>query len=545
MCNYKAKYKDDEYKCPYPSLYKEFKTIFPETDFEISLPIDSNEYCIFHSQNIEWKDVNNFNKKFSELLQLLDLFKSTKNINNFSYQFIGFVFIGTDTQIERRNKKKETVKAFVLKDLHCSKIDFSNSVFINDTYFENIIFDGYVNFDNSVFKGICDFKKINFKQQSSFCNSVFENTFYCEQTEFVNASMFMNSIFNKYFTLEKSQFGHFVDFSNVRFNSLAKFNKIFFGSQVKFSKAIFSGLVNFYDIEFNSIADFFETEFVFSEDNSFVSSVDFQKINITENGLLHFRGENPQSEMFKGDAQFTFIENIKGKVRFENLNFNKIVPFSKLKLLELEKLGTVEIGKGCRKYYCQTEIFNIETSASNQDLILDIVKVFCNYFKIEQGFNLGLEITERTNTEIHYFYFTDEVISEVEFTNRIRHNETDLWDTLINLTEKAQNAISSDNIGLIDCFLDLNNWWKKIGVRIVKNQLNPVDLTKVVNSISLDKSSEDFIVKSFEKINDRFNLYIQGSLFIQNIDMRNVIELKDVNNTTIYQNVSNSDIKNI
>jgi len=532
----------EKHQCQYPELYKEFSAIFKNTSLDISLPIDNNGFCLFHSNDLEWKIANNFNQRFSTLLQLLDLYKKERNTDGFSYQFNGFIFVGGETLIKIFGKS-EIANAILIKDLQGKKIDFRNAVFINDVFIENLSFDN-ASFDYAVFKGTSNFTSIKFKS-SYFCNSVFENNFHCKFVDFFQEVLFSNALFNKKFTIERSNFSDISDFSDVQFNGLTKFIDIVFKSQVKFSNTFFRNIVIFNKIKIESIVDFIETEFEFSEDVSYISSVQFEEINITQSGLLFFKGKSPQYDMIKGDVQFSFIDGFEGKVKFENFNLNKIAPFWKLKLLELEKLEKVEIGKGCRKYYCQTEIFKIATSTSNQDLIIDIVKVFCNYFKIEQSYILGVEIIKRTASEIHYFYFTDEVISEIDFNNKIKRNEIDLWNTLVNLTEKAQKVISTENIGLIDCLLDLSNWWKKIGIRIVKNQLNPTDLTKIANSISLDKNSEEFIIKAFNEINERFNIAIRGNVFIQNIDMRNIIELKDVNNTTIYQDVNNTNIKSI
>jgi len=91
-------------------------------------------------------------------------------------------------------------------------------------------------------------------------------------------------------------------------------------------------------------------------------------------------------------------------------------------------LGKVEIASGCIKYRFQTEIKTISINRDNQALILELSQTFTNYFTTQNGLNLGFEIVERDNDTISFFYFTDENINEVEFLERLKRTEQNLWN---------------------------------------------------------------------------------------------------------------------
>jgi hypothetical protein len=112
--------------------------------------------------------------------------------------------------------------------------------------------------------------------------------------------------------------------------------------------------------------------------------------------------------MFNHDVQFSFNGDPSGTVRFENVNFSMITRASRDRLTLLAKSGRVEIGPGCIKYRLQTDVRTISVSQSNAPLILELCQTFTNYFTASNGLNLGLEVVERENTQVSFFYFTDE-----------------------------------------------------------------------------------------------------------------------------------------
>lgn len=524
MCNYKYEKKLNHLynkPCIYPDLYTLYSEQFGQTK---QLPIDDEGYCIFHSQNVQWKNENKFTEVFNELLSVVTEINKGKGKAARTYNFSGFHCCAEDSL-------PLSIDRFLLDN----PFDFSFSVFANGlsiTNSENLSLDiEYARFSDI-------FKVENTNLIDSYCsNAIFDNGVRFFNCQFEGNTFFENCTFksgnkSKYCEFEIKNYPNgksvnYISFQNSEFDLSTVFQNIIFNQEVNFINSTFSDEFIFDTIEVNGVINFKEGAFLLSNNtNPMYGSAHFAKLKINKDGRIVFKGKQPFEDMIKGELTMGFNSEPEGIISFENFNLNKIYSKSKSRLLELEKTQKVEIGKGCRKYHCQTEIFTIETSSSNQDLILDIVKVFCNYFKIEQGVNIGVEIVKRTESEIHYFYFTDEEITEAEFKNRIKRNETDLWDTLVNLTERAQKAVSTDNIGLIDCLLDLNNWWKKIGMRVIKNQLDARDLTKVAHSISLDKASEELIVKAFQEINNRFNAALENNsrLIIANpITMNNIV----------------------
>jgi uncharacterized protein YjgD (DUF1641 family) len=189
---------------------------------------------------------------------------------------------------------------------------------------------------------------------------------------------------------------------------------------------------------------------------------------------------------------------------------------NKIKILQLEKENPniVSIAPSCSKYSCRTEDFIIETSEANQNFILDLTNVFCNYFKLIEATNLGVEIVEQKKDLVRYYYFTDEKVELEDFYKKIQKNETKIWEALNNLSELVKTAIVSQNTEVLDCLIELDGWWKKLGIRIIQNKMNKVDVSNVLNSISIDKKTENEVKLFIEQISNRTNFSIQHNILI-------------------------------
>lgn len=531
MCSYKYEKKRNPLEnkpCIYPEIYERLHSHFKISK---SLPIDKKGYCIFHSRDIEWKYEQEFVSMFHELMKVL--LETNGSKARVTCNFSGFYFCDI-------NKHKIIIDNYAHSDL-----DFTYCEFINRFGIINSNLSG-VDFSHSLFHEAFNLDKVNFVNNVDFKYSIF-NGFEITNCEFKELSEFSNCTFQNVsksvdckFRLSDSRIEEMISFKNSTFDSSVYINKVFFKSETGFQHCKFNDEFYFHDCEINDAVNFHETEFLLSENaNPRYSSVDFRKLNIKKYGVLSFKGKYPMDDMVRAEMDITSELLIEGLIAFENFNLNKINPYDKIKLLELEKAGRVEIRKGCMKYYCQTDILTIEASNSNQKLILDIINVFCNYFEVQNHNNLGIEIVERTKALIKYFYFTDEKISKENFIERIQHNERSLWETFSNLTNHASLTLSQNDNEIKNCLIDLAGFFLKIGNQIEHKNLNEQELKNMLGSLSTSGVSILDVGKMWKEIMSRWQNF-------NNIAPRIVILQLDKNISDLFVHPSRIDeLKNI
>ena len=433
MCRYRYENKglNRNYK---PCIYPKFFSIYKEK-FAVDLLIDKEGYCIFHSKNNKWKIDNNFEGRLFELLKVVSEININLEKHKRDYFFSGFCFPNYDSfkfdkvqfigSVDLSNCTFNCRVEFLnmsISSLNIQHATFNEKLYINNVDFENSIFSS-----NATFHKGLSFINCDLQRNLLFINCTFNNkdeTSYCEiaikQCKSVHYLSFEGSIIKPTVSIRKSSFDYELNFNHCTIEN-----------EFLFEQSRINGTISF-----------IETEFTLKENiNPMMSGTHFENIEISEKGKIIFKGKHPQDEMIKNELSIHFKDKPKGLISFENFNLNKIYPKFKARLFELEKEGIVEIGKGCRKYFCQTEIFIIAASKATQTLVLDIVKVFCNYFELQENFNLGIEIVERNKALIRYYYFTDEEISYDKFLEKINHTEYNLWETFSNLSRYSINSI--------------------------------------------------------------------------------------------------------
>ena len=415
-----------------------------------------------------------------------------------------------------------------------SEININLEIHERDYFFSGFYFPNYESFkfDKVQFIGSLDLSYSTFNCRVEFLNMTIitlniQNTSFCEKlyftnVEFKNSTFSSNATFHNGLSLINCDLQRNLLFDNCTFNNINETSSCeigikqcksvhylsFEGSLIKprvfISKSSFDYELNFnqctIENEFlfeqsriNGTISFKEAEFSLKENvNPMMSGTHFENIELSEKGRIIFKGKYPQDDMIKNELSIHFKDEPKGLISFENFNLNKIYPKFKARLFELEKEGVVEIGKGCRKYYCQTEIFTITASKATQTLVLDIVKIFCNYFELQENSNLGIEIVERNKSLIRYFYFTDEEISYDKFLEKINHTEYNLWETFSNLSKYSINSI--EDIEKRNLLIDIAGLFLKLGNYTQNKITHEEDIPKILNSISakafthLDKS---------------------------------------------------------
>lgn len=350
MCKYEYKEKTAKLKdkavCIYPKVYQDLKNLNSGefSDIDLSLPLDEEGFCIFHSSNLEWKNENNFSKRFLDLLKVLNQQASKRKINKErrgTFDFSGFIFSGKD-----------------------NVINFSELQFLENPKFRNAIFNEKLLLSNTHFVNGCQFENANFYKNVEIRNTKFSDTaffdesifhadFDCVDSKFENFVIFTSSIFRNIFTIQKCTFDNFVMFDKLKFESKsawACFDYLTFNeyATVDFSHSKFDGLVRFKEIIFNANVNFNNCDFSLTENaNPLKCSVSFEKNKIGNNALIQFKGDETYYRMFKNDVSFTFKDEIVGKVYFVNvdlgsLDYRTVTDF---KLLEEKK--QLEIGNGC------------------------------------------------------------------------------------------------------------------------------------------------------------------------------------------------------
>ena len=112
----------------------------------------NDDYCIFHSKDIEGKK-NQFNEAFDKEFKLQDQGED-------DFNFIYFIFPNYFGYFKRNIIKKN--------------IDFNSATFKGGADFVGVIFEGSVDFRGVTFKGGADFSIATFKKWAHFEGATFK-----------------------------------------------------------------------------------------------------------------------------------------------------------------------------------------------------------------------------------------------------------------------------------------------------------------------------------------------------------------------------------
>lgn len=515
MCNYLYKNKGRNINgkpCVYPIFFLQNKKVLGE------IPIDDNGFCIFHSVDEIYKKENNFENYFHLLISSLPHINSNVDKFKWKYNFIGFVFT-----------EELTIDNIIFENT----IDFSNSIFNKKVMFNEIKISS-IDFQYSHFKDSIAFNSIVLTPNNNIyaSKSIFENGLKIMNCELNGNNYFEGCEFNNLNDSERCEIGiaknkgiQSISFESSIVQPRLSINETKIEQELIFDKCVFYNEFLFENNTINGLVSFRETDFLLKENlSSEYSSVTIGNNQINKTGKIIFNGKKPMDDMIKGELALYFKEIPLGNISFENFDLNKIYLDNKIKLLELERENPaiISIANSCSKYYCQTDLFTIETSNSNQNLILDLTNVFCDFFKIKESTKLGIVIVEQNQNLIKYYYFTDERITKNEFYDKIKRNETKLWHTLSNLADLVNAALVKNSIDEIDIIFRLDNWWKMLAYRIFSNQIQIADLTNITNSIALELKNENQIIGFFKQIHSQFQIIVNTN---QPLTINNMAEI--------------------
>ena len=474
MCKYKF-LEHPNAKCKFHELLN----IEPnDSKLHADLPFDNMGICLFHSKDNDFKNSHPYHSILEKLIQIV-----IKNDKALKFIEVDFGNLGLD-----------------LKDITFTHfLTFKHCKFPKGLSFEN------VSFNESILE-IYDCK-IDKKLEVINCEIDTINLFSSKVKEVVvigtnfggGSALFHNNTFFEDFKISNSYFDNALSFRGSQFLTDAEgyYGEI---KNFSFKDSTCQGAVEFTDVQFNGSvyleelklkfgAKFIDTHF------SYNRPLFIENIKIGKKGILQFRAFNEKARLFNSEVQIKINEvDIEGKIQFENVNFNNIAQHDKLILLELNKKGKVDIGKGCIKYRHQTEKIKIELDEHNHKLALELAQTFIGFFKISTNNNIGVEIVERTESYLQLFYFTDADISYKEFIDSLSDCENKIWKII----KVEKQAISSNHHQLSkidklliasDTIINLTSIILKIASRIPLGKISKTELVSLFNTISFNENS--------------------------------------------------------
>lgn len=526
MCNYKYIEEDSRgekqiFSC---CLENYFSLLASVTHEKYVLPIDKNGYCIFHSEDIEWKRRNNYDYWMQTLFKFLSLVdkgaidyehngwkefdlrgirwltsyeegeESVILLDRLNYQSDMYLFfqggIFYDAVRIRNCKSPET-------ETDLSLCKFFSSVSVTDTTLKCI------SFDNSLFQNGLDIGKCVFVQDAAFYSMEVAGELCIASTVFKGPVNFSFSVFNTtIWMLNGVNFEMNTDFSSCVFNGAMEIENVTFGVGTTFKNAAF-----------NDFCDFIECEYY--ED-------------------MIFESENLENRMFNKSIRFNLNEDdMHGCFHFQNVNFFKIVEKDRKLLLKLQKDSKTIIGSGCIKYRVQSPVAMIKTDSINQNIIEELTYSFSKYFFHSSGFNLGVEFLEKRIDQISLFYFTDEDIELDTFLERLSFWGSKYWTFPSDVSE-LQFERSEAAVAKLDDYVSKSMSIGKIAVRSMCGYWNEMDTSLLFKAIPGTEDEET-------KINELIKLNATKIIMqIQNLNVHNgqvnILEnAKDINiQQTVY-----------
>jgi len=506
-------------QCPYPELYQKFQQ--QGRDCPV-LPIDEQGECIFHSRDADWKRQQNFEEHFLHVLAGLNADPSLRY-----FDFAEFVLVGSLGHDDGAGPQMS---------LRIAQASFSKQAYFTGARFEDTLI-----LEEVKFLGGADFRQASFAGELLVSNSTFQGLT-CGTAAFHKRVWFKNVEVTSYALFDQTKFssewvGYAVRFEDTKFDAITDFSEanFFLGKEsatcflrtqfhdsLNFDRTRFQCQVVFEDTVFFDNVDFIDTSFeiIGSSARYRGSAVEFNRVEVKAMSVLRFESTNPQQKLFSHDVQISFSKDPEGLIRFENVNFKNITAGSREQLTRLARFGRVEIGSGCIKYRFQTPISKIDVTEGNAPLVLKICQTFANYFTVSNGLNLGLEVVERTGSKIHYFFFTDENISEEEFLERLETTAGNMWSLLgvrsneqfleLGTVGTATQALTKEQeqnsiVNAVDCVTTLFGLFWSVGARLALGRWTEADTQALLRASPLQSQGSGLANRLHLLLVDRYS----------------------------------------
>lgn len=480
------------------------------TDIENSR--DGSGNCWFHSSDFEWKKKIDGVKLINDYLSFYE-----KNEGHRYMDFSGAYF-------------DESINYLLSSDIDGYNIVFDNCIISspvkvrNKKYectlsFKSVICMGDFSFRDVEFDGV-DLSGIEIRGHLFLTNTTSKSYFYLE-----NACLFGGLL------LTKAKFNHILSLDNTTLNSDSTFrrttfvNNCEFNNQVTFRDTIINRSFVMNEGVINGRFLFENTRFSCDLTTPIFASVQFSNVVIADNASVDFIGKE-LLKIFDESLDVVFNDNvIRGDLSFEYANLQKVDREYRKKLIDksLEPASKVYIGPGCLKYFNQTPIRTVRVNKLNQNLVQDICNTFSKYFSSSTNYTLGVEIVERNEKEIKYFYYSDEAISNSTFIEMLKEEEFNMWallyvgDQLIERSTKKKSLRDKALAGT-DIVIDLASILLKVTARIAMLNFDKNEIQNILNSASLDSNSNSIKVNEIKhlKINQTIILGLGNS---QNVEI--------------------------
>lgn len=444
------------------------------------LPRDIEGFCIFHSPNLVWKKSNGFREY---ILRLAQSYISNKGLH--FADFGGIVFdscINELIEIDFKNKNLALDNCIIHSDVRVE-----NKIFEGSLSLKGSIIHGKMSFLKTTVDGV-DLKGIIIKGFLELKDVHSKSYFYLEKANIHGALLFLKATFAHAFSVREAKINSDLNFpehthiNNVQFLMDADFTDTHFKNAFVLTNTVVGNKMVFDNTLFE--CDLFSPIF---------SAIHISYITIENSGSIRFQG-NEKAKIFDISSDVVIEQiDIKGELIFEYCNLQKLEIISRQALIRESKKENpkVRIGRGCLKYKNQSPIRTVIVNEANQNLVIDLCNTFSKFFKSSTGFNLGLEITERTDTQIKYFYFSDEPISYETFLKRLQAEKINMWslvkidNQVIVKNEKKTDSISNTLVSTTDTVIDLIAIILKIIARVPVLRLSHKEINNILNSSSV------------------------------------------------------------
>jgi len=231
-----------------------------------------DEFCIFHSQDIEGKK-EEFKVAFWEEFERQKKEEET-------YNFKGYVF---PVNISFREREFEKGTDFSGTQFFADA-DFADVRFSADACFSVVQFFAYANFERAKFFADADFQYAEFSFHAVFVGVRFSSYVNFKHARFSAVGFFQRVQFSGMTDFNYARFSADVSFFDTRFSEKADFEFAKFSSNADFRVARFSGKAEFRDVQFSADADFSDSQFsayAGFDDARFSAKANFNKVRFS------------------------------------------------------------------------------------------------------------------------------------------------------------------------------------------------------------------------------------------------------------------------
>ena len=447
MC--KFKYHDDsngiDTPCQLQHYFSLNQAFLPSQNEKYILPIDEDGYCIFHSENIEWKQKNDFSGYLEKLFSIINLIDNEKIRYETPNGFLDFDMRGIKWIAKDSDKQKEN-------NILIEKLSFNNHISLNmhEGHFydelrfnkitaENITF----NFSDSTFEKTVSLESSILKEISFENCKLKGGIIIGNQCEIKGFAEFNDMVVQDKFLISSSTFSGNIILNDSIFNTKDTIwlDNVIFEDEVDFKNCTFNDVVYIENCEFDNEVFFTDSEF---NKETHIHSNKFE-------GNVYFESNSDSNKMFNAIMHlYVKEEDLFGVIHFKNANLLNIPPAEKENLDNLRNNNKVKYNKGCIEYGTKTPIYTIKSEKINRNIVEEIANSFSNFCRYSKDFTIGVVFVKKEPNNIQLFYFTDEILSEEEFASRLQMAQSEYWDFSFDITKMIGDT---RNIELFDTLL--------------------------------------------------------------------------------------------